>query len=151
MATVCELSAQFDEAGTVLYSMFADNVDVARQWGTHWDIVRDETLETVDGALVRQLWGFTTAYARLDGMGGHVSFLLKFIGYPSGATEINVVVTSPYEKNGRRSAYYHRSHRVGLRLLEFCVAPYNQIHPRVGAIERLINSFRRSPTQHSTP
>lgn len=134
---------------SALFDMFFDNLDKAAHWGTRWDIVRDEHLLTPERAPVRQVWGYTTAYARMDGMGGHVSFLMKFTEY-AHTTEIRVVVASPYEKNGRNSAYYQRNHQVALRLLEFCVAPYAEIHPRVGALQRLLGGFRREPARTTT-
>jgi len=149
MATVCELSAAFEDSLRTLHSMFIDNIETAARWGTRWDVVRDETLTTAEGETVRLVWGFTTAYARIDGMGGHVSYLMKFIEY-NGTTEINVVVTSPYEKNGKNSAYFRRNHKVALRLLEFCVAPYEEIHPRVGTLKRVFASLLSRPAQPTT-
>jgi hypothetical protein len=149
MATVCELNAGFEDALHTLHGMFIDNIEAAAHWGTRWDVVRDETITTADGETVRLVWGFTTAYARIDGMGGHVSYLMKFIEYDH-TTEINVVVTSPYERNTRKSAYFRRNHKVALRLLEFCVAPYEEIHPRVGAFKRMFTSLLSRPAQRTT-
>ncbi|MEO0564407.1 MAG: hypothetical protein AAF125_20045 [Chloroflexota bacterium] len=136
MATVCELAASFGEAMPTLYTMFSDNIEAATHWGTRWDIVRDETFTREDGATVQQVWGFTSAYARLDGMGGHVSFLMRMTEFER-TTEISVTVGSPYEKHSKNSAYYRRNHQVALRMLEFCVAPYDEIHPRVRQLKRL--------------
>lgn len=150
MATVCELSAVFDDRLTTLYEQLNDNIGTAVRWGTAWDIVRDVTFVTDDGATVRQLWGFTSAYARMDGMGGHVSFLVELVGM-GGETEITVTATSPYEGRGKNSAYYKRNHQIALRLLEFCVAPYEDIHPRVGTLKRIADNLRVRPeTNHGT-
>jgi hypothetical protein len=149
MPTVCELSAGFEDSLDALFDTFFNNLDEASRWGTRWDVVRDEQLLTLGDDPVRQVWGFTTAYARMDGMGGHVTFLIKFVAY-ARTTEIRVVVTSPYEKNGRNSAYYQRNHQVALRLLEFCVAPYEEIHPRIGTLQRLLGGLRREPARSTT-
>jgi hypothetical protein len=149
MATICELQAAFEEPQPFLYEMLISNLQSAERWGTRWDVVRDEAMTAAGGEHIRQVWGFTTAYARMDGMGGHVSFLMKFIAY-EGTTEIQVVVTSPYEKKSSKSAYYRRNHQVALRLLEFCVAPYDEIHPRVGTIKRIADSVLSKPTHRTT-
>ena len=129
--------------------MFVENAASAVQWGTRWDIVKDEAFITSDHEHVRQLWGFTSAYARMDGMGGHVSFLVKFIEF-NGGTAVDVTVSCPYEGRGEQSAYYKRNHQVALRLLEFCVAPYEEIHPRVGTLKRIANSLRSKPIEGTT-
>lgn len=144
MATVCELTADFDEPLTYLYEMFRENVGTALRWGTDWDVIREEAIRRADGAVVRQVWGFSAAYARTDGLGGYVSFLLQFTEM-AGTTEVSVTVSSPYEKQGKQSAHYKRAHQVALRLLEFCVAPYEDIHPRVSTLKRIVDSVRVSP------
>jgi hypothetical protein len=149
MATVCELAAAFDSPLTHLYEMFRENVRTAVRWGTNWDIVREEIFRRADGANVRQVWGFSSAYARMDGMGGHVSFWAQLVEL-DGETEVTVTVSSPYEKRGENTSHYRRAHQVALRLLEFCVAPYEEIHPRINKLMRLAETLRTSPTEVHT-
>lgn len=144
MATVCELTADFDEPLTFLYEMLRENIYTAVRWGTSWDVIREEAFRRADGALVRQVLGFSAAYARTDGLGGYVSFWLQFTELES-ATEVIVTVSSPYEKQGKHSAHYKRAHQVALRLLEFCVAPYQEIHPSVNTLKRIADSVRVTP------
>ena len=59
MATVCELSADFEEPITFLYEMFRHNIHTAIQWGTGWEIIREEAIRRADGATVRFAWGFS--------------------------------------------------------------------------------------------
>jgi len=146
MATVCDLAAEFDEPLTYLYEMFRTNALEAENWGTRWDIVRDEAFRRADGALVRQVWGHSSAYARMDGMGGYVSYMLQFVGGPH--TEITVTVSSPYHKRGHQTDHDRRCRQVALRLLEFCVAPYEEIHPRVGTLKRIADGVRVIPSQN---
>ena len=146
MATVCDLEADFDESLPLLYEMFRENTVKAERWGTRWDIIRDEAFRRADGAIVRQVWGYSSAYARMDGMGGHVSYMLQFVG--GTQTEISVTVSSPYEKRGQDSAHYRRCHQVALRLFEFCVAPYEEIHPRLATLKRLTGSDSVAPTEN---
>lgn len=141
MATICELSAAFAEPVIELYDMFRHNAREAIRWGTQWDIIRDEMVYTADGAPARQVWGFSSAFARTDGMGGYVSFRLMFTEYADESV-IDVVVSSPYESRSQQSAYYKRNHQVALRLLEFCVAPYDEIHPSVRALKRVMGGLR---------
>jgi hypothetical protein len=148
MATVCELSTTFEEPLTVLYEMFRDNVQSALQWGTSWDVIREDVFRHGEGAVTRQVWGFSSAYARMDGMGGHVTFMLQFTERDT-ETDVRVTVSSPYEKRADDSAHYRRCHQVALRLLEFCVAPYEEIHPRVSALKRIADTIRISPTQRT--
>lgn len=149
MATVCKLSATFHDPLTLLYEMFLENTEEAGNWGTKWDIVEEQAFPLVDGNAVRLVWGFTSAYARMDGMGGHVTFTLKFTQFDYGTT-IDVTVSSPYEGSRDNSAYYRRNHQVALRLLEFCVAPYGKIHPRVGTLKRIADSLRTNPIERTT-
>lgn len=149
MATVCELTADFEEPLTFLYEMFLENVETAVGWGTGWDIVREDSFKRADGASIRQVWGFSAAYARMDGLGGYVSFWMQFTEL-DGMTEISVMVSSPYEKREKQSSHYRRAHQVALRLLEFCVAPYQEIHPSVNTLKRIADSVRVDPTEHST-
>lgn len=147
MATTCELTAVFDESIQSLYDQFAENMTIAERWGTRWDVVREVRYELADGAVVWEVWGFTSAYARVDGMGGHVSFVMTFTT-DGTETALTAAVSSPYEGRGEHSAHYRRSHQVALRLMEFCVAPYEAIHPRVGRLKRLTDNLRSSTAPH---
>ncbi|MEM6280880.1 MAG: hypothetical protein AAF787_01700 [Chloroflexota bacterium] len=146
MATTCELTATFEEPLTVLYEQFRDNIHAALRWGTNWDIIREDVLRRADGALMRQVWGFSAAYARMDGMGGHVSFMMQFTEFET-ETRVEVTVSSPYEKHSKDSAHYRRAHQVALRLMEFSVAPYEEIHPGVNTLKRIVDSVRVKPTE----
>lgn len=150
MATTCELTAVFQEPPELLYEQLKANIHTAMKWGTHWDMIREEAFVLESGIPIQQIWGFSAAYARVDGMGGHVNFWVR-IAADGTQTEVNVVVSSPYEgRGGKHSAYYRRAHHVALRLLEFCVAPYEDIHPRLGTLKRILDSLRPSPTQRAT-
>ncbi|MFZ4815172.1 MAG: hypothetical protein ACOYL5_11605 [Phototrophicaceae bacterium] len=137
MATVCELSTTFEELLITLYEKLLTNLQQATQWGTVWDIVHQDTLEVASGKRIRHLWGFTSAFQHTDGLGGRISFWVQFTE-SAQVTEVLVKVASPYEGVGNGvSKHYRRAHAVALRLLEFCVAPYEEIHPSLATLKRL--------------
>jgi hypothetical protein len=141
MATTCELVEVFEESFIDLHEMFLRNIKEASRWGTRYDLIKDDQHFSSDNMPVRQFWGFSSAYALTDGLGGHVSFVVKLTAHKAGDTEITVTVASPYEKRDRRSAYYKRNHKVALRLLEFCIAPYSEIHPHLGRIQQFTSTI----------
>ncbi|MGV2434521.1 MAG UNVERIFIED_CONTAM: hypothetical protein LVT10_06250 [Anaerolineae bacterium] len=70
MATVCQLTSQFQESPACLYQMFTENIQQAQRLGTRWDVIQEENFQLANGGIVKQVIGYSSAFARVDGMVG---------------------------------------------------------------------------------
>lgn len=140
MATVCQLTSQFQESPSVLYEMFTHNIQDAQRLGTRWDVIQEENFHLANGNVIKQVIGYSSAFARVDGMGGFVNFVVRFTT-DGLTTEVDVMVSSPYQSRKKHSSYDRRNHHVALRLLEFCVAPYKEIHTHLHLFHRLLGGL----------
>jgi len=148
MATVCQLTSQFQESPACLYQMFTENIQQAQRLGTRWDVIQEENFQLANGGIVKQVIGYSSAFARVDGMGGFVNFVVRFTT-DGVTTEVDVTVSSPYQSRKKHSSYDRRNHHVALRLLEFCVAPYSEIHTHLNFVKRVLSGILPHPTSSS--
>ena len=93
MATVCQLTSQFQESPSVLYEMFTHNIQDAQRLGTRWDVIQEENFHLANGNVIKQVIGYSSAFARVDGMGGFVNFVVRFTT-DGLTTEVDVMVSS---------------------------------------------------------
>jgi hypothetical protein len=50
--------------------MFTENIQQAQRLGTRWDVIQEENFQLANGGIVKQVIGYSSAFARVDGMVG---------------------------------------------------------------------------------